>query len=455
MKARVSTRTGELSLAHVEEQLLARWPETKIDPSLDRIALLLSLLGEPQAAYRAVHLTGTNGKTSTARMVDALLAESGIRTGRLTSPHLTSLRERISLDRQPIAVSDFLAAYAVVSEQAIRADAVSEHPLSYFEMTVAMAYRAFADHGVEVAVVEVGMGGRWDATNTIDAEAATILPIDLDHRDYLGPTASAIAMEKAGIIKPGAVAVSAQQSQDVAAVLRAQADEMGARLVVQDRDFSVTRRAVDAGQVISVRGLAGTYDEVPLSLLGPHQADNAAIAIATTEALLGRALDLESVRSALSRVASPGRFELRPGNPPVILDAAHNPHGARSLVSSLAELGPGRTYAVLAVMADKDYGELLRQLEPVVDAVVCTRNSSPRCLPGPLLATAAREVFGAEQVQVAADVATAVEAARSLAACVPGEPADSRVLVTGSVVTVGDARQVLEPVTPTGLPALI
>lgn len=437
--------TGEIDAATlhaVEQQLLARWPETKLDPSLDRIALLLELLGRPDAAYRAVHLTGTNGKTSTARMVDALLAESGVVTGRLTSPHLTSIRERICLDGRPVGVAGFLAAYAAVSRQALRVDASSPHPLSFFEMTVAMAHRAFADHGVEVAVVEVGMGGRWDATNTIDAGVAAILPVALDHTDYLGPTVRHIAEEKAGIIKPGALALSAPQRPDVAEVLAARAVEVGARLAVQERDFAVVRRrTVDTGQVLSLRGLAGDYDDVLLSLHGPHQADNAAIAVAATEAVLGRALAPDAVASALGRITSPGRFEVHPGRPPVILDAAHNPHGAEALVRALSEQVPARTYAVVAVMADKEYAALLRELEPVVDAVVCTASSSPRCLPASRLAGAAREVFGSERVQVADDVASALASARGLADSSGADP--TRLLVTGSVVTVAEAREAL------------
>ena len=436
---------GEVPLARAEQQLLARWPETKLDPTLDRVALLLTLLGQPQTTYSSVHLTGTNGKTSTARMVEALLARSGTRTGRFTSPHLTSLRERISLDQHPIDTERFLAAYAAVAEPARRVDDVAPYPLSFFEMMVAMAYQAFAAHGVETAVVEVGMGGRWDATNVIDAEVATILPISLDHTDYLGPTATAIATEKAGIIKPGAIAVTARQDPDVDLVVRAHAERVGATVVAEGHDFGITgRTTADAGQVISVRGLAGRYEEVPLGLRGAHQAQNAAVAIATAEALRGGPLEVDVVRAALGQVTSPGRFEIRPGTPPVILDAAHNPHGARALVESLREHGSGRTVAVVAIMADKDYDLLLHELEPAVDEVVCTRNSSPRCLPAIELAGCARQVWGQERVYAEADLATAVAAARDVATrgAAP-DTGNGRVLVTGSVATVGDAARLL------------
>lgn len=438
------SRSGLPSLDEVEARLLDRWPETRIEPSLDRITRAMTLLGDPQRTYRCVHLTGTNGKTSTARIVEALLAASGERTGRLTSPHLTTIRERIALGGEAIGVREFLAAYVAVAEQAERVDAAMPHPMSFFEMTVAMAYRAFADAGVGVAVVEVGMGGRWDATNVIDAEVAVLLPVDLDHTDYLGPTTAAIACEKAGIIKPGAVAVSARQSEDVAAVFRDRARSVNARLVVLGEDVVLLdRQPTEGGQLISVRGLHGTYRDVLLALQGGHQAENAACAIAAVEATLGRSLDAEAVRTGLARVSSPGRFDVRPGSPPVVLDAAHNPHGARALVASLAELAPRRTYAVVASMADKDIEGMLRELEPVVDAVVCTRNSSPRSLAARDLAACARQVWEADRVHVARDVATAIAAAKSLAVAGGADGDDGVVLVTGSVVTVGDADRLL------------
>ena len=454
----IATRAPDEALAAVERELLARWPESRMDPTLDRIRLLLELLGRPQCDYRSIHLTGTNGKTSTARMIEALLATGGRRTGRLTSPHLVSMRERICLEQDPIDSRRFLRAYDVVAEQARRVDATSEHPLSFFEMTVAIAYLAFATHRVDAAVVEVGMGGRWDATNTIDADVAAILPIAMDHADYLGDTPEAIAAEKSGIIKPGAVCVSTEQSPGVAEVLRRQAAAVAAHLVVEGYDFAVTDRRVTAdGQVVSIRGLHGDYVDLSLALHGDHQAQNAAVALASVEAFLDAPLDIELVRRVLERVTSPGRFEVRAGTPPVVLDAAHNPHGAQALARNLAELAPGRTIAVLAVMADKDHGAVLQELERVVDVVVCSRSSSPRSLPADALAVTARAVFGAERVHVAANVASGLAVARALAAD-DQEPAEL-ILISGSVVTVGDAVDVLTSDTkphqggPAGFPA--
>lgn len=444
--------TTRPSIREIETRLLARWPETQLDPSLDRIVNVMRLLGDPQRRFRSVHITGTNGKTSTARMIEALIAASGERTGRLTSPHLTSIRERIGIAEEVIAVPAFRSAYSAVGKQAELVDATMPHPLSFFEMTVAMAYRAFADAAVDVAVVEVGMGGRWDATNVIDAEVAVVLPVDLDHTDYLGPTPAAIADEKAGIIKPGSVAVSARQRAEVAEVLRARAHGVGARLVVEGKDFCLLRRTVvEGGQVVSVQGLHGTYSNVFLALHGRHQAENAASAVVAAEAALGRQLDLGVVQAVLGRVTSPGRFDVRPGDPPVILDAAHNPHGARALAESLTELAPRRTFAVIAAMADKSVEDILRELEPVVDVAVCTRNSSPRSLPPTRLAAIARQVFGAQRVHIAFNVPTALDKARALAASLPAQPSDALVLVTGSVVTVGDAARVLPAPSRTGL----
>ena len=437
-----ATRAPDEALASVERELLARWPETRMDPTLDRIRLLLELLGRPQCDYRSIHLTGTNGKTSTARMAEALLAAGGRRTGRLTSPHLVSMRERICLEQEPIDAARFLRAYDAVAEPARHVDAASEHPVSFFEMTVAISYLAFATHRVDAAVVEVGMGGRWDATNLIDADVAAILPIAMDHADYLGATPEAIAVEKSGIIKPGAVCVSARQSRGVADVVRRHATAVGAHLVVEGHDFAVTARRVTAdGQVVSVRGLHGEYDDLPLALHGDHQAQNAAVAIASVEAFLEAPLDVGLVRRVVQRVTSPGRFEVRAGTPPVVLDAAHNPHGARALARNLAELAPGRTIAVLAVMGDKDHAAVLRELEHAVDVVVCSTSSSPRSLPADALAVSARTVFGPARVYVARDVSSGLALARALAAAAQ-EPADL-ILVTGSVVTVGDAADVL------------
>jgi dihydrofolate synthase/folylpolyglutamate synthase len=442
------TGTGlDLDVTEVEHRLLARWPETRIAPSLERIRAVTDALGWPQRDYRSIHITGTNGKTSTARMVEAILLELGSTVGRFTSPHLADIRERISIGGRPISRDGFVRAYRSVLPAAEAVDRESPTPLSFFEMTVAMAYQAFSTAAVDVAAVEVGMGGMWDATNVIDAPVAAILPIGLDHVDHLGPTRLDIAAEKAGIIKPGALAVTARQTPEVEQLLRAHADAHLARLMVAGRDFRLSgRRALGDGQIISVNGLAGHYPEVPLSLHGRHQAHNAVLAIASVEALLEDAIPLDALRRALGSARSPGRLEVLPGNPAVILDAAHNPDGARALAAGLSDLGRRPTVAVFAAMGDKDLTGMLAELEPVVSTMICTRNSSSRSLSSRDTAAAARDVLGADRVVEIDDLAEALLEATGVATNlseVDGGPA--QVLVTGSVVTVGEARGLLAP----------
>ncbi|MEU6134822.1 folylpolyglutamate synthase/dihydrofolate synthase family protein [Nocardioides sp. NPDC047086] len=432
----------DLDVNEVERQLLARWPETRIAPSLERIRAVMDGLGRPQRGYRSIHITGTNGKTSTARMVEAILLELGSAVGRFTSPHLTDIRERITIGGRTISHGGFVRAYQGVLPAAEAVDRDSPTPLSFFEMTVAMAYQAFSTAAIDVAAVEVGMGGMWDATNVIDAEVAAILPIGLDHVDQLGPTRLDIAAEKAGIIKPGALAVTARQTPEVEQLLRAHADAHLARLTVEGRDFALSgRRALDAGQVISVNGLAGDYPEVELSLHGRHQAHNAALAVASVEALLEDAIPLDALRRALGSVRSPGRLEVLPGAPAVILDAAHNPDGARALAAGLCDRGRRPTVAVFAAMGDKDLVGMLAALEPVVNTMVCTRNSSPRSLSSRDVADAARAVLGADRVVEIDDLADALLEATGAASALC--PDGGQVLVTGSVVTVGEARRLL------------
>src|SRR4051812_31976879 len=249
--------------AAVEQALLARWPETRLEPSLDRITAFCELLGEPQRTYPVIHLTGTNGKTSTSRMIDTLITAAGLRTGRFTSPHVESMTERISLDGEPLTEEQFLEAYQDVAALADLADEDATHPLSFFEVVVGMAYATFANAPVDAAVVEVGMGGTWDATNVADATVAVILPIAVDHSAYLGSRPVDIAREKAGIIKPGSTVVSAIQDDDVAAVIAARAAEVGATVLWEGRDFGVSGRVpAVGGQMLRLQGLRAEYDEV-------------------------------------------------------------------------------------------------------------------------------------------------------------------------------------------------
>ncbi len=438
------------TFAEVEDALLSRWPETRLEPSLDRIRAFCELLGDPQTTFRSIHLTGTNGKTSTSRMVDTLLRALDLRTGRFTSPHVERMTERISIDGEPLDDEAFVRAFNDVAPYIGLVDADQPHPLSFFETVVAMAYAAFADAPVDVAVVEVGLGGTWDATNVIDADVAAVLPIAVDHARYLGDSVGGIAREKAGIIKPGALAVVAQQPPEADIVLTEHAAEVGATLLREGVDFGVVSRLpAVGGQVVSLQGLRGRYDEVFIPLFGAHQAQNAAVALAVVEAFAGdQPLDDDIVRGAFAEVTSPGRLEVIRRSPTIVLDAAHNPAGAEATAAALDDsfqFSP--LIGVIGVMLDKDAEGLLAALEPALAHVVCTQNSTPRSMPAAELARVAREVFGEDQVTVEPRLADAIDQAAALAEAGEafGSPLGSgAVLVTGSVVTVGEARTLLK-----------
>ena len=433
----------------VERALLGRWPETKLEPSLDRIRALTRLLGDPQAAYPVIHLTGTNGKTSTSRMIDELLRTLGLRTGRFTSPHLESMTERISIDGTPLSEELFVEAFADVAAFAQIVDDSSEFPLSFFEMLVAMAYAAFADSPVDVAIVEVGMGGSWDATNVADGQVSVVTPIGVDHARYLGDRPEIIAVEKAGIIKPGSHVVIAEQEQAVLDVLMQRANEVGAAASLEGQDFQVLKRLPAlGGQMVDLQGINGRYDEVFIPLYGAHQAHNAAYALAAVESFIGGAeLDAGLVRDAFVNVTSPGRLEVVRTSPSIVLDAAHNPHGANASIEAVQEaFNFSPLIGVVGVMADKDMDEMLRIFEPVMAQIVCTQNSSDRSMPAGELGELAADIFGQDRVHVAARLDDALELAIGMTESAEGyEEAfgSGGVLVTGSVVTVGEARVLL------------
>ncbi len=437
------------TFAEVEDALLSRWPETRLEPSLDRIRAFTELLGEPQRSYPVVHLTGTNGKTSTSRMIDDLLRGLELRTGRFTSPHVERMNERISLDGEPLDDEQFVRAFNDVAPYTHLVDTAEEHPLSFFETIVAMAYAAFADAPVEVAVVEVGMGGSWDATNVADAAVAVVLPVAIDHSRYLGNTPVSIAAEKAGIIKPDSVVVLAEQTPEVAEVFLDRAAEVGATVVREGSEFGVVSRVpAVGGQLVSLQGLRATYDDVFLPLYGAHQAQNAAVALAAVESFTGsEPLAAEIVRAAFAGVTSPARLEVIRRSPTIVLDAAHNPHGAEATAAALEDsftFSP--LIGVMGVMADKDAEGLLAAFEPHLAHLVCTQNSTHRAMPAGALAEVAREVFGEQRVTVAPQLADAIDQAAALAeagAVFGGGVGSGAVLVTGSVVTAGEARTML------------
>ena len=444
--------------ARVDQELAERGPGRMV-PDLTRIEALLDLLGSPQRAYPSIHITGTNGKTSTSRMVDSLLRAHGLRVGRYTSPHLETVRERISIEGEPISEEKFVQVYDEVAPLADFLDgkalaaAELDDPVdrvTYFELTTALAFAAFADAPVDVASVEVGLGGAWDATNVLHAGVCIITPIGLDHTELLGDTVEEIALEKAGIIHSGAMVISALQEPDAMAVLHERCSEVGARIVVEGIDFGVTERAVAVGgQVLTIQGLGGTYDEIFIPLHGAHQAQNAAVALVAVEAFLGQTdrpmLDAEIVREGFAMASSPGRLERVRSAPTILLDAAHNPHGMTATVRALEEEFTFRKLVgIVAVLADKDAEGVLIALEPVLSDIVVTRNTSPRAMPPEQLAAVATEVFGEDRVHLRPELPDAIEEAVNLAESdLDGELSGVGVLITGSVVTVADARKLL------------
>lgn len=437
----------------VERALLARWPESRLEPSLDRIAALCDLLGQPQRTFPVVQLTGTNGKTSTARMIDVLLRALGLRTGRFTSPHVQRMTERIGVDGDELSPERFVEVYDEVAPYAAVVDRSGQHRLSFFEVITAMAFAAFADAPVDAGVIEVGMGGSWDATNVADAAVAVITPIGVDHERYLGDSPGVIATEKAGIIKPGTFTLLAQQQIEAAEVLLRRAAEVGATVAREGLEFGVLDRTPGlGGQLVTLQGLATTYDDIFLPLYGPHQAQNAACALAAVEAFAGgkgleEGLDAVTVREAFGKVTSPARLEVVRRSPTVVLDAAHNPHGAQATAEAVKEAFTfSPLVGVVGVMVDKDVEGLLDAFEPVMSTVVCTQNSTPRAMPAEDLAEIARAIFGLDRVEVAARLDDALDLAVGLAEAADADViglGSGGVLVTGSVITAGEARTLL------------
>lgn len=455
------------ALLQIEYLLDQRWPETKIEPSTDRIVALMELLGSPQRAYPCIHVAGTNGKTSVTRMIDALLTALHRRTGRTTSPHLQSAVERIAIDGQPISPAKYVEIYSEIEPFVELVDKQSQEQggpaMSKFEVLVAMAFVAFADAPVDIAVVEVGLGGRWDATNIIDAPVAVVTPIGIDHVEFLGPDLASIANEKAGIIKrhkldamtgeAGAdtVAVIAQQQPEAMEVLLRQTVEADAAVAREGSEFAVLSRQVAVGgQLLELQGLGGVYPEIFLPLHGEHQAHNAAVALAAVEAFFGagadRQLDIEAIRSGFASVIIPGRLERVRSAPAVFLDAAHNPHGAAALAETLqSEFDFRRLVGVISVKGDKDVAGILGALEPAFDEIVVTHNGSPRAMETDALAGIALEIFGEDRVVVAPTLLDAVETATAMVeeAAEDGGAegfSGTGIVITGSVVTAGAAR---------------
>lgn len=432
-----------LKAKEVEKALLDRVPENAVRPRLEPTARLATLLGEPQRAYRVIHVTGTNGKTSTSRFIERLLREHGLTTGRFTSPHLVKLNERMSLDGEPVSDERLYSIWKEIEPIVDLVDAelasTNEDPLTFFEVLSVLAFSIFADAPIDVLVLEVGMGGEWDSTNIADGDVAVFTPISLDHMDRLGNSITEIAKTKSGIIKPGAIVLTATQTPEAQVVLAEKTRLIGDKLLTYGNDFKVISAEPNKiGQTVSIKSAVAEYHDLNLPVHGSYQAENAALALAAVEAFIGgttqRIMD-DVVRAAFSDFSSPGRLQVVGRSPLTILDAAHNPHGASSLVKALREsFGSPYAVGVVSILADKEARKMLEILEPSLSKIIITKSDSARALSVENLEILAREVFGADRVQVQANPQWALaEAGKML-------PVDknSAVVVTGSITLVGE-----------------
>ncbi|MFS0854294.1 bifunctional folylpolyglutamate synthase/dihydrofolate synthase [Microbacterium sp. 179-I 3D4 NHS] len=426
----------------VYETLLSRAGERWVQPRKERTARILAFLDDPQKTYRVVHITGTNGKTSTARIIESLLRAHGLRTGLFTSPHLERFTERILIDGEPIADAAVADAWDEIEPFVAIVDAeleaAGEEPLTFFELLTVLAFVAVADAPVDVLVLEVGMGGEWDSTNTADGDVAVFAPIDIDHADRLGGTIAEIAQVKAGIIKDGAAVVSAQQQPEAAEVLRRAAAAHDATIAFEGEDFGLAdQKLAVGGQLLTVRGLAGEYVEEYLPLYGAHQGHNAALAVAAVESLIGGArqrIAEDIVSEGLQGATSPGRLQLLGIAPTVVVDAAHNPHGAKALAQALDDSFDFDEWGVvLGVLADKDAAGIVAQLAPAAAHVFATAPESDRASDADAIADLVEQT--GQRATVHPSLADAADAAREWASS-----SDRRaVVIAGSVVLAGEA----------------
>ena len=437
----------ESKAAFVLEELMKRVPENKIRPRLEPTRRAVELLGDPQRSYRVIHITGTNGKTSTTRFIERILREHGLRTGRFTSPHLLKFTERMAIDGEPVSDEVLYGVYVDIEPILEMVDqelaAQSEAPLTFFEALSVLGFAVFADAPVDVLVLEVGMGGAWDSTNVADGDVAVFTPIGLDHMDRLGNTISEIAETKSGIIKSGSLVVSSNQTADALQVLKRVSGEKAEGHFLLGEDFSVEfHEATSTGQRVMVSGLAGRYGPYEAPVFGIHQSTNLAVAIAAVEAFLGGGqvpIADDVLRSAVADLSSPGRLQLVRTDPAILLDGAHNPAGAKTLATSLmSEFSERPLVGLLAVLSDKDVAGVVSELSGCFQNVVATSSSSNRSLDAKALEAIAKDHSGAT-TESAPNVISGLERARSIA-----REIDGMVVVTGSISLVGDVLQILQ-----------
>lgn len=424
----------------VMDALLTRIPENKLRPRLEPTRRAVELLGDPQKSYRVIHVTGTNGKTTTTRIIERILRELGLRTGRFTSPHLVRLNERMAIDGEPVGDQQLAEVWADIEPILAMVDAELEAEgdtkLTFFEALAVLGFAVFADAPVDVLVLEVGMGGEWDSTNVADGDVAVFTPISIDHAERLGSTLAEIAKTKSGIIKPGAIVVSSEQPAEALAVLEAKAAEVAESFAIYGRDFEILDVEPDvAGQRFSVKTLTSEYRDLFLPLHGEYQAENAALAISAVEAFFGVSSRLfdDVLRVAIADSTSPGRLQVISRKPLTILDAAHNPGGAESLARAMKKtFGAPKTVAVISILGDKDARALLQALNSTAETFVVTQSTSPRAIEVHELEKIAIEIFGENRVRTASTPYRAVELAKEFVS------ENGAIVVTGSITLVGD-----------------
>ncbi len=424
----------------VMDALLTRIPENKLRPRLEPTRRAVELMGDPQKSYRVIHVTGTNGKTTTTRIIERILRELGLRTGRFTSPHLVRLNERMAIDGEPVGDQQLAEVWAdiepILAMVDIELEAEGDTKLTFFEALAVLGFAVFADAPVDVLVLEVGMGGEWDSTNVADGDVAVFTPISIDHAERLGSTLAEIAKTKSGIIKPGAIVVSSEQPAEALSVLEAKAAEIAESFAVYGRDFEILDVEPDvAGQRFSVKTLTSEYRDLFLPLHGEYQAENAALAISAVEAFFGvsnRLFD-DVLRVAIADSTSPGRLQVVSRKPLTILDAAHNPGGAESLARAMKKtFGAPKTVAVISILGDKDARALLQALNSTAETFVVTQSTSPRAIEVHELEKIAIEIFGENRVRTASTPYQAVELAKEFVS------ENGAIVVTGSITLVGD-----------------
>lgn len=450
------------SFAEAEARLLQRWPENKVAPGLTRVTEILENMGEPHLSAPVIHVAGTNGKTTTARVIEIICRSYGLTTGLFTSPSLNSITERIQLNGSPISEASFLRAYNdtgffvdLTDAQATQAEA---DPVTMFEAVTALAFAAFADAPVDIMIFEVGMGGTWDATNVVQPAVSVVTPIGLDHMDYLGETLAEIAGEKAGIIKPGVPVVIAEQPEAAQAVLNARATELEVPILAEGTDFFVTEQAVAVGgQLVTVQTPAAVYPDLYLPIHGEHQAHNLAVGLTAVELLFAelyadrrpeQELNPEVVQAGLNQLVSPGRLERVRTSPTVIVDAAHNPSGVQASCKAIAEsFGFSGTVGVLAILEGKDALGIVQAMAGYIDQLVITQNSSPRAMTAEALHKVALYVYDPENIHLEFDLPDALD--RAVALADEFEPnGTGGIVALGSVVTAADVRNMLAPLPP-------